>query len=472
VAHSSTRLQGGARSAGPLTEDRTTRAGARGRLLATLAITAIVGLLLGRFLVAGGDPRGAPPPAALPVAGSGTQATVARLQDQLRASPEEPRLLTRLGTAYLARARETADPSYYAKAGETLERSHRLAPGQSETMTALGLLDLARHDFAGALAWGRQAERANPEGVEALGVIVDAQVELGRYTQAVASAQRMVDRKPNLASLARIAYLRELHGDTQGAIVAMGQAVTAGAGSPGDLAAVRCLLGDLQLGSGALQAAEAAYRRALADQPGYGPAEAGLARVAAARGDLAGAAARLAPVVARLPEPDSVALLGDLYAALGRRDQATHQYQLVGAVEALNQANGVAVDLELARFAADHARERGAEPARAVTLARRAQAERPTIYAADTLGWALRQAGRAREALPHARAAVRLGTQDAVFWYHLAAIEADLGFKEPARRHLARAFAINPTLTVRDLSAARSLADRLGVPTPAPTAAR
>src|SRR4030095_1182106 len=97
-----------------------------------------------------------------------------------------------------------------------------------------------------------------------------------------------------------------------------------------------------------------------------------------------------------------------------------------GGIERLNQANGVAVDLELARFEADHARDRGADPRRAVAMARRALAERPTIYASDTLGWALRQAGRPAQALPHARAAVRLGTRDAVLWYHLAAVDADL----------------------------------------------
>jgi Flp pilus assembly protein TadD len=132
----------------------------------------------------------------------------------------------------------------------------------------------------------------------------------------------------------------------------------------------------------------------------------------------------------------------------------------------------VAVDLELARFEADHARDRGADPDRAVTMARRGLAERPTIYASDTLGWALRQAGRPAQALPHARAAVRLGTRDGLLWYHLAAVEADLGRTAAARRHLAEAFAINPYLTVRDQPAALALAGRLHVPAPSRTSGR
>jgi tetratricopeptide (TPR) repeat protein len=167
-----------------------------------------------------------------------------------------------------------------------------------------------------------------------------------------------------------------------------------------------------------------------------------------------------------------VALLGDVRAALGDRRAAEAQYRLVRVIERLNRANGVAVDLELARFEADHARDRGADPARAVAMARRALAERPTIYAADTLGWALRQAGRPRQALPHARAAVRLGTRDALLWYHLAAVEADLGMTAAARRHLTEALAISPYLTVRDQPTALALAGRLHLPAPSRTSGR
>jgi tetratricopeptide (TPR) repeat protein len=252
----------------------------------------------------------------------------------------------------------------------------------------------------------------------------------------------------------------------------MVQAAAAGGGSPTDQAYVQTLTGNLHLGAGRLAPAEAAYRRALDGDRGYGLAEVGLARVAAARGDLAGAARRLEPAAARLPLPATVALLGDVKAATGDTAAADAQYRLVRVIERLNRANGVAVDLELARFEADHARDKGADPARAVAMARRAMAERPTIFAADALGWALRQAGRAREALPHAKAAVRLGTRDALLWYHLAATEADLGMTAAARRHLATAFDINPYLTVRDRPAALALAGRLDVPAPSQVGGR
>jgi tetratricopeptide (TPR) repeat protein len=435
-----------------------------------LAVAVLAGLLAGRFLAAEGG--GGMPPAPPGSAAGGTEATMTRLQAELARRPDDPRLLTRLGVAYLARARETADPSFYASAAGVLARATGVAPADPDTMIARGLLELGRHDFAAALAWGTRALATNPDLPDAYGVVFDAQVELGRYRQAVTTAQEMVDRKPAQGSLARVSYARELLGDPAGALSAMTQAAAAGGDSAADRAYVQTLIGDLHLGSGRLPQAAAAYHRALDVRPDDGLAEVGLARVAAARGDLAGAARRLGPAADRLPLPATVALLGDVLAAAGDRQAAAGQFRLVRVIERLNRSGGVAVDLELARFEADHARDPGADPARAVAMARRALAERPTIYAQDTLGWALRQAGRPRQALPHARAAVRLGTRDAVLWYHLAAVEADLGMTAAARRHLTEAFAINPYLTVRDRPTALALAGRLRLPAPSRTSGR
>jgi tetratricopeptide (TPR) repeat protein len=458
------------------------------RLATCLVLTLLAGLGIGRFALTGTMAPSDDAATAGRAVSAGSAVAIEQLQAQLRELPDEPRLLTQLGLAHLARARETADPTQYARAEQALTRADTLAPGQADTLTGLGALALARHDFKAALALAGKARKAAPEADDPLAVLADAQIELGRYTDATRTVQALVDRKPSLASLSRVSYLRELHGDHHGAVTAMEQAAGAGSAAPAERAYIRTLLGDLHLSVGDLRAAEAAYTRALYEATGddrrsasepeaatglpapaagptgsYDPAEVGLARVAAARGDLAGAAERLRTVTARRPEAGSVALLGDIEAALGNRAEAARQYDLVRTIEALSRANGVAVALELARFEADHAGDEGADQDRAVAHARAAAKARPTIYAADTLGWALRQAGRPSEALEHARAATRLGTLDAQLWYHLAVIEADLGRDADARRHLGMALNLNPYLTVRDLPAAKRLAKRLGV---------
>ena len=422
--------------------------------------------LLGRFVFAGGGDGGAPPARGAAAVGSSATAAVTRAQAALRTNPADPTALTELGLGYLTRARETADPSYYPKAAAALRRAAQLRPDQLRTLVGIGLLHLARHEFRSALAVGLRAHRRYPDSADALGVVVDAYVDLGRYREGATAVQRMVNKRPNLASYARVSYIRELLGDPAGALVAMMQAAVAGSGSPQDLAYVQALLGDLHWQQGRLTAATLAYTDALRSVPAYGAAEFGLARVEAARGDLRAASTRLAALAARLPLPETVALAGDVHAALGEAEQAGQQYALVRGIERLQRAAGVVVDLEAARFAADHARDPGGRPQTAVSLARAAYAARPTIYAADVLGWALRQAGRPAEALGWADRALRFGTRDAALYWHRAATAADLGRTAQARRDLATAYAINPVWSLRDAPAARALAARLHLAVP------
>lgn len=442
-------------------------------ILGAVAVLALLAVLLGRFAFAGSSTPVAGPQVPA-VRAAGAAAAIDRAQALLQTHPDEPRALTDLGIAYLSRARETADPAFYTLADRALSRSSRLVPDDLRTMVGVGVLQLSRHEFGAALALGNRATAAYPDSAEALGVVVDAQVELGRYPDAVRSAQAMLDRKPNLASLSRVSYLRELYGDPAGAIAAMTQARTAGSGSASDLAYVSVLLGDLLRGQNRLGEAAASYQAALASVPAYTPAAVGLARIDAARGNLASADRRLQGAVTTLPLPETVALYGDVLAALHRPGEAAQQYALVRATEALQRANGVVVDFESARFEADHARDPGARPATVVALARKALAARPTVYGHDVLGWALRQAGSPAAALPEANAALALGTRDAMLYYHRAVIEADLGQRAAAGRDLRTAFAISPALmssaalsSVRDLPMARALAARLGVAVPA-----
>src|SRR3954451_17269109 len=264
---------------------------------------------------------------------------------------------------YLQRVRETGDASYYVRA-EGVLRGVRRTPA---VLTTLGTLALARHDFRGGLDYGLRARRLAPTTVKPLGVIVDAQVELGRYRDAGRTLQTMLDEKPNLSSYARVSYFRELHGDLDGAVRAMRLAVSAGGAAPENVAYVQTLLGQLELTRGRLGAASLAYEQALARFPRYPAAEAGLARVDAAAGRLHPAIRRLRSVVARLPLPEYVIALGETELAAGRPTRARRDLALVGAEEKLLAANGVNTDTELALFEADHG-----SPVRAVALARRA----------------------------------------------------------------------------------------------------
>jgi tetratricopeptide (TPR) repeat protein len=347
-------------------------------------------------------------------------------------SPDERSLIA---DRYLQRVRETGDASYYVRA-EGVLRGVTRTPA---VLTTLGTLALARHDFKAGLAYGLAARRAAPTTVKPLGVVVDAQVELGRYSEAARTLQTMLDEKPNLSSYARVSYFRELHGDLDGAVRAMRLAVAAGGGAPENVAYVQTLLGQLEYLRGRLPAAALAFRQALARFPHYPAAEAGLARVDAAHGRLAAAIRRLRGVVDRLPLPEYVIALGENELAVGRNAQAHRDLALVGAEERLLAANGVNTDTELALFEADHG-----SPGRAVALAQRAWRNAPSVRSADALGWALTSAGHPRTGVAWARRALRLGSRDPMFLYHAGTSALRAGSTAAGRRWLRAALALNP----------------------------
>ena len=110
-----------------------------------------------------------------------------------------------------------------------------------------------------------------------------------------------------------------------------------------------------------------------------------------------------------IPLPQFVAGLGDLEHLAGNETAARRQYALIGAIQKLLRANGVRTDLETALFDVDHARRLP----KALSLAKAARRERPSIDGDDVLAWALARNGHCTAALHYSKRSLRLGTRDA-----------------------------------------------------------
>ncbi len=270
-------------------------------------------------------------------------------------------------------------------------------------------------------------------------MLADAQIELGRYAAAAGSLERMAALKPTLATYSRISYYRELDGDLGGAVEAMRLAVSAGGGSAEGSAYVQSLLGNLQLDRGRYGAAEGAYRQALAGEPAYPAAEAGLARLDAGRGRFAPAIRRYRRLVERIPLPEYAIGLAEAEQAAGRVAAARRDYALVEAQARLLRSNGVNADVDLALFEANHG-----DPSQAITLGRRAWADAPSVRSADAYSWALYAAGRIGPARRLSERAMMLGSRDPYFLYHAGMIARRAGDTGAARRLLARLVAQSP----------------------------
>lgn len=422
-------------------------------LVATAALAMLVaGVMVGRISV--GPPRHPSSLAGAPVSVDPLTGMIDRAQQRLRALPGDWTTWAALGLAYLERARVTADPALYPKAEGALRESIRLRPsGNDAAVTGLGALANARHDFAVSRDYALAALKINPYSAEAVGVLVDAQTQLGEVKAATTAAQRMLDLRPGLPAYARAAYDLEQHGQVGHAEELWHRALD-GAIAPADIAFARSGLGDLAWHGGDLPRAAEHYAAGLAASPGYLPLEVGRARVSAATGE---GLDRWAEVVGRLPSPGLLIEYAWWLRAAGRTPEATAVLDQAAAALDLFAANGGVDDLTAAELAI----ARG-DAGSAVRFAEREWSRRRFADVADTLGWALHLAGRDREALTYARLADAPGAHDAARAYHLGMIELALGDREGARRDLARAVAYNPHFSPVDAPLAKRALNGLG----------
>ena len=449
---------------GASTPALTPRVARRSRRLGGIAVLTIVvvGFAVGRFVLyrPPADPAEITRVAVRPVE------ELARLKRAVERSPQDPSALNALAVAYITTAIQLEDTTYFGPAEALLDRIDEIAPDLDRTLIARGVLALSRHQFALALDHGTRVHDRNAAQPDALAVMVDATVELGRYEQAGLLLQELLDRHPGLPGYSRASYLRELHGDDSGAVVAMREAAVAGGGTRYELARVGTFVGDLALKRGDLATADAEYARALARRPGLVFAEYGRARVLAARGQYDAAIDVLAKTLKRSKLPAAIALLGDLQLLVGRGADAERSYALVREAYRSAERSGEVTDLEVAVFESDHASD-PATAATAVERARRAFEARPgSIHTADAMGWTLIRAGDPIAARPFVDLALRLGTSDALLHYHAAVVLDGNGESQAARAELSRAFEQNPYFTFLHRSESIALAARLGVATP------
>lgn len=397
----------------------------------------------------------------LSVRASDPEAEVAQLEERIAADPDDGAAWQQLAPHYLARAAGSGNRALVEQAELAVDEAIRLRPDDLATYRAHGALELTLHQFTAAHEVGSAAHAAHPDSPDALAILVDASIELGRYDEAQQHLRALLDRRPNAAALARVSYLREIHGDLEGARVAMSQAETAAFGNSSETAAIATLVGDLALAAGEPDEALAGYRRAEAAEPGRSLTSLGMARALAALGRTDDAIATLETSIAEFPEPALMTVLGELYEVTGRTADARALYAETAKLIDRHGSAGEDNTLEAARFQADHG-----DPREAVRSAKLAYRTRPTVFAADALAWSLTRAGRATEALPYLEQADRLGTDAVDMQVHAAATYAAADLRQKATEALTEAFRATPYMFPELQPIAVELAGQLGVAVP------
>ena len=360
----------------------------------------------------------------------------------------------RLGVAYIQKARETGDVTYYNLAAKALEKSLDLESAHAEgapAMKHLATVYYAEHRFDESLTLAQKAIDLNPRDITPYALIGDARSEMGEYEKAWAAYRKLQDPEDAQSAISGVQYLEQsresvqsfLTGDTKAAIDHMRRAVAIAVDSrmaKESIAWSQFTLGENYFQLGDLANAKAAYNDALKSYPDYHRALAGLARVSSAAGHLDDAIVLYKKAISVIPLPAYAAALGDVYAKSGNGGEAKKQFDLVEYIGRLNAFNQTVYNRELSVFYADH----DIELQKALELARKEFEVRHDIYTWDALAWALYKNSQPEQAAVAMKEALHLETNDALVLFHAGMIYERLGDAEKAKDYLHRAVALNP----------------------------
>ncbi len=356
---------------------------------------------------------------------------ISSLEMRLRKKPSDTQRSIQLAELYLHEAQRSLQEAYYLpKAQKVLDG---LLARNSEDVSALTLqasLFNTLHQFEQARDLTRQLIARGKETGYIYGILVDALVELGAYKEAVAACDRMIALRPGISSYSRAAYLRELHGDTDGAIAAMKLAAEAGVTGEEDRSWALYQLGQLYMGSDDLAGAEAIFNGILDETPYYAYALGGLAQVALQRGGLPAAQKGFEEAYAFVPADEFLEGLVEVHVALDNPEEVLALEKQLEQSYRDADAMGENVRMEYADFLVDIDKD----IEHALQLARLEQERRPNhMHALETHAWALHKNGRSAEAIPYIERAMRLGTGDAMVHFRAAHIykgAGDLGMAD------------------------------------------
>lgn len=399
----------------------------------------------------------APPPDALAQIDSSIDTWAANLA----AEPRDHISATTLATLYHARGRLTSDLGDQERALGFATQASRLAPTEPGGRAIQAVVLYTLHDFSGALAVAESLFHDDPTQLGALATMADAKMELGRIVDARADLDQLATLATGPSVDIRLARLAFLTGHLDEAVrlaVAARDATKAevATGGTGDLGFHEYAVGEYARQAGDAALARAGFDAALAIRGSDVGALVGLARVDAFEGHPDAAVAGLRRAVAIAPQPETVALLGDLLATSGDAAGATTQFETVRFIERLGEIQSSVFDRVLLRFDADH----GGASDDLLAKARASLAARPDPTGHDAVAWILYRLGRSDEAATEIAAAGVDGATDARLLFHRGAITLAAGEVAAGRADVERALALGPALDPNERAEAERLLAR------------
>lgn len=372
---------------------------------------------------------------------SPAQQSMAAAQRLIDKSPKNYEAYNGLALALARRARETSDPTFYKQGEAALQKSFEISPENFDGKRIQVWLLLGKHEFAAALEEAKKLNKRTPDDVTVYGFLTDANVELGNYSEAENAANWMMKlRGANQPAATRVAYLRELFGDTDGALELMNMAYQSNTpGQVEDGAWILTQMAHLHLATGDTVQAEKELQQALVMFPGYHYALSNLAKVRIQQKRYPEAVVLLQQRYDAAPHAENLYELAVALQLAGRTDDANKAFAEFEQ-KSLKETNiGDNSNHELIMYYADYANE----PDKALSVAEREIARRRDVHTLDCYAWALYKNGQYAAARKQIETALAVGVRDASMYRHAGEIALKAGDTAAAERYLKQAADLN-----------------------------
>ena len=432
---------------------------------AAIFVTAVI-LAAGAWL--GARKLGAfePGPPAVVAATSATMSEIGQRDEQIRVwktalaqDPKSAIALGQLAALYLQRARETGEDQNYNQSEEYARRSVALRTNRNgATFVTLAAALVAQHRFQEAEQVATDLVAFDPETPQYRAQLGEIQMELGHYVEAARSFDSLYSVRSHLSIAPRLARWAELNGDTPYArkllTDALADAKTRRDLPREQLAWFHLRVGDIDMRSGRMRSARAMFEAGLQIEPSDYRLLDAMSHLEAVEGNPKKAIEYGERGIAIKLDPATLGTVGDAYASLGDRSRAEEYYK---TMEVAVAGQPGAYHRAWSLFLLDHS-------LRVTEVLANVQKEiqtRKDVYGYDLLAWALHKEHRDAEARAAITQARKLGTQDAMLFYHEGMIDRALGENARARYFLSRALELNPNFHPTQPREARAVLDSI-----------
>lgn len=380
-----------------------------------------------------------------------TKKAIEGLLAAIDANPENYKAKLNLAQAYIQEARVTGDHGYYDKAAlDLLDDVIQNDPKNFDALCCKATVLLSQHHFSDGLAVAQLALPLNPNSAFIYGIMCDANVELGNYPEAVKMCDKMISVRPDNRSYARVSYLREIHGQLNGAIYAAKMAVAAGYPGLEQTEWSRTILAHLYENTGHLDSAEYQYKLALQERPDYAFAIAGLGKIEKAKGNYKEAITYYERAKKIIQEYSFSDELTDLYRITGQEDKAKQSAEeVINMLSPLANADessskhGHYADKELA-----YAYLKANDTDNAYKHAMLEYDRRPeNIDVCEAVAWVDYKKGDYTEANKMINTALRTKCQNPSLLCHAGLIKIKVGERQQGMDMIRKAFTNDPFIT-------------------------